>query len=70
VQYGVSLPTGGECGDPGFLVELAERAEAVGWDGVFLEDYVCYGGEPAALAGDPGTSLVKLQESINSLGGG
>jgi alkanesulfonate monooxygenase SsuD/methylene tetrahydromethanopterin reductase-like flavin-dependent oxidoreductase (luciferase family) len=48
VQYGVSLPTGGECGDPGFLVELAERAEAVGWDGVFLEDYVCYGGEPAA----------------------
>src|SRR5436190_24091164 len=24
---------------------LAERAEAVGWDGLFLEDYVCYGGD-------------------------
>jgi alkanesulfonate monooxygenase SsuD/methylene tetrahydromethanopterin reductase-like flavin-dependent oxidoreductase (luciferase family) len=48
VQYGVSLPTGGECGDPAFLVELAEHAEATGWDGVFLEDYVCYAGDPAA----------------------
>jgi hypothetical protein len=34
------LPTGGACGDPRFLVELAERAEATGWDGLFLEDYV------------------------------
>jgi len=47
VQYGLSLPTGGECGDPRFLVELAERAEAAGWDGLFLEDYVCYGGDRA-----------------------
>jgi alkanesulfonate monooxygenase SsuD/methylene tetrahydromethanopterin reductase-like flavin-dependent oxidoreductase (luciferase family) len=47
VLYGLSLPTGGECGDPQFLLALAERAEAVGWDGVFLEDYVCYQGDPA-----------------------
>jgi alkanesulfonate monooxygenase SsuD/methylene tetrahydromethanopterin reductase-like flavin-dependent oxidoreductase (luciferase family) len=46
VQYGVALPTGGECGDPRFLVELCERAEAAGWDGLFLEDYVCYQGDP------------------------
>jgi alkanesulfonate monooxygenase SsuD/methylene tetrahydromethanopterin reductase-like flavin-dependent oxidoreductase (luciferase family) len=46
VQYAVALPTGGECGDPRFLVELGERAEAAGWDGVFLEDYVCYQGDP------------------------
>jgi alkanesulfonate monooxygenase SsuD/methylene tetrahydromethanopterin reductase-like flavin-dependent oxidoreductase (luciferase family) len=47
VLYGLSLPTGGECGDPRFLVDLAERAEAAGWDGLFLEDYVCYGGDRA-----------------------
>ena len=47
MQYGLSLPTGGECGDPRFLVDLAERAEAAGWDGLFLEDYVCYGGDRA-----------------------
>ena len=34
-------------GDPRFLVDLAERAEAAGWDGLFLEDYVCYGGDRA-----------------------
>jgi alkanesulfonate monooxygenase SsuD/methylene tetrahydromethanopterin reductase-like flavin-dependent oxidoreductase (luciferase family) len=45
VDYGLALPTGGECGDPRFLVELGELAERSGWDGVFLEDYVCYQGE-------------------------
>jgi alkanesulfonate monooxygenase SsuD/methylene tetrahydromethanopterin reductase-like flavin-dependent oxidoreductase (luciferase family) len=48
MRYGLCLPTGGACGDPLFLVQLAERAEAVGWDGVFLEDYVCYQGDPVA----------------------
>lgn len=47
MEFGVCLPTGGECGDPSFLVELAERGEAAGWDGVFLEDYVCYQGDPS-----------------------
>jgi alkanesulfonate monooxygenase SsuD/methylene tetrahydromethanopterin reductase-like flavin-dependent oxidoreductase (luciferase family) len=45
VRYGLALPTGGECGDPRFLVELAELAEAVGWEGVFLEDYIGYQGQ-------------------------
>jgi alkanesulfonate monooxygenase SsuD/methylene tetrahydromethanopterin reductase-like flavin-dependent oxidoreductase (luciferase family) len=47
MQYGLSLPTGRECGDPLFLVDLAVRAESAGWDGVFLEDYVWYQGDPA-----------------------
>jgi alkanesulfonate monooxygenase SsuD/methylene tetrahydromethanopterin reductase-like flavin-dependent oxidoreductase (luciferase family) len=47
LRYGLCLPTGGACGDPRFLVQLAERAEANGWDGLFLEDYVCYQGDPA-----------------------
>ena len=40
--FGLALPTGGECGDPRVLVELAELAEAAGWDGVFLEDYCAH----------------------------
>lgn len=47
LQYGLSLPTGGECGDPRLLIELAELCESSGWDGAFLEDYVCYQGDPA-----------------------
>jgi alkanesulfonate monooxygenase SsuD/methylene tetrahydromethanopterin reductase-like flavin-dependent oxidoreductase (luciferase family) len=48
VRYGLALPTGGECGDPRFLVELGERAEAAGWEALFPEDYVLYQGDPAA----------------------
>jgi alkanesulfonate monooxygenase SsuD/methylene tetrahydromethanopterin reductase-like flavin-dependent oxidoreductase (luciferase family) len=48
VRFGLALPTGGECVDPRFVVGLAERAEAAGWDGVFPEDYVLYQGDPSA----------------------
>ena len=42
MRYGLALPTGGECGDPRFLLELSVLAEQHGWDGVFFEDYVFY----------------------------
>ena len=48
MKYALALPTGGACGDPRVLVELAARAEAAGWDGIFLEDYVVYQGDPRA----------------------
>jgi len=60
VEYGVALPTGGECGDPTFLVELAELAEHAGWDGVFLEDYICYQGDPANPTCDSWTALAAI----------
>jgi alkanesulfonate monooxygenase SsuD/methylene tetrahydromethanopterin reductase-like flavin-dependent oxidoreductase (luciferase family) len=60
VRYGLALPTGGECGDPRFLVELAERAEAAGWDGVFLEDYVVYQGDPQAPTCDTWAVLAAM----------
>jgi alkanesulfonate monooxygenase SsuD/methylene tetrahydromethanopterin reductase-like flavin-dependent oxidoreductase (luciferase family) len=47
VRYGIALPTGGECGDPRFVLELARLAEAAAWDGIFLEDYVWYQGDPS-----------------------
>lgn len=46
MRCGLSLPTGGECGDPRFLLDLATAAEVAGWEGVFFEDYVCYSGDP------------------------
>lgn len=60
MRYGLALPTGGECGDPRFLVELAERAEEAGWDGVFLEDYVVFQGDPAAPTCDPWIALAGM----------
>jgi len=57
VRYGLSLPNGGECGDPRFLLELAERGEAAGWEGLFLEDYITYQGDPHAPTCDVWTTL-------------
>src|SRR5581483_12151847 len=60
VRYGLSLPDGGECGDPRFLLELGELAEAAGWEGLFLEEYVCYQGDPAAPTSPAWTVLAAL----------
>ena len=70
MKYGVALPTGGECGDPTFLVELAESAEKKGWDGVFLEDYICYQGDPAAPTCDTWTALaaIAMRTTVITLG--
>ena len=48
----VGLPNLGDYGDPVLLVDLARRAEAAGWDGVFLWDHVVYR-EPGWPAADP-----------------
>jgi alkanesulfonate monooxygenase SsuD/methylene tetrahydromethanopterin reductase-like flavin-dependent oxidoreductase (luciferase family) len=57
LRYGLSLPNGAECGDPRFVLELAERGEAAGWEGIFLEDYVSYQGDPNAPTCDVWTTL-------------
>ena len=60
MRFGLALPTGGECGDPSFLAELGERAEDAAWDGIFLEDYVCYQGHPAAPTCDTWVALAAI----------
>jgi alkanesulfonate monooxygenase SsuD/methylene tetrahydromethanopterin reductase-like flavin-dependent oxidoreductase (luciferase family) len=60
VKYAVALPTGGECGDPTFLLDLAVLAEDAGWDGVFLEDYICYQGDPANPTCDTWAALAAI----------
>jgi alkanesulfonate monooxygenase SsuD/methylene tetrahydromethanopterin reductase-like flavin-dependent oxidoreductase (luciferase family) len=60
MKYGLALPTGKERGDPTFLVELAVLAEATGWDGVFLEDYICFQGDTRAPTCDPWIALAGI----------
>ena len=70
LRYGLTLPNGGACGDPRFLVELAERAEAAGWDGLFLEDYVSYQGDPREATCDvwPALGAIALRTKRMILG--
>jgi alkanesulfonate monooxygenase SsuD/methylene tetrahydromethanopterin reductase-like flavin-dependent oxidoreductase (luciferase family) len=60
VRYSLTLPVGGACADPEFLVDLAVRAEEAGWDGVFLEDYVLFHGKPTSATCDPWIALAAI----------
>jgi alkanesulfonate monooxygenase SsuD/methylene tetrahydromethanopterin reductase-like flavin-dependent oxidoreductase (luciferase family) len=60
MEHGLALPTGGECGDPAFILELAIEAERHGWDAVFLEDYICFQGDPTAPTCDPWVALAAI----------
>lgn len=65
MQYALVLPSGGECSDPRILADLAALAEAVGWDGVFLEDYIVYTNDeyysvPGSPTHDPWVALAAM----------
>src|SRR5436305_4533204 len=64
MRYGLSLPNGGECANPQFLLELAILAEEAGWEGIFLEDYICYTNDaysvPSPATIDPWVALAAL----------
>jgi alkanesulfonate monooxygenase SsuD/methylene tetrahydromethanopterin reductase-like flavin-dependent oxidoreductase (luciferase family) len=40
MRYGLGLANTGAYGDLRVMAELANLAEASGWDGIFLEDYI------------------------------
>jgi alkanesulfonate monooxygenase SsuD/methylene tetrahydromethanopterin reductase-like flavin-dependent oxidoreductase (luciferase family) len=67
MRYFLGLPTGGACGDPRFVLELAQRAEDAGWDGVLLEDYVWYQGDPAASTCDAWAALAAMAVSTERI---
>ncbi len=62
VRFGLYLPPFGPFGDPAVLVELAVRAEAAGWDGVFLWDHVVSDALPIA---DPWTTLAAMAHATD-----
>jgi len=64
LRYGVYLPPFGPFGDPKVLIDLAERAEAVGWDGVFLWDHLVYHELPIV---DPWTTLAAMAQATKTI---
>jgi alkanesulfonate monooxygenase SsuD/methylene tetrahydromethanopterin reductase-like flavin-dependent oxidoreductase (luciferase family) len=63
-RCGLYLPPSGPFGDPAVLVDLAVRAEASGWDGVFLWDHLVSGPLPIA---DPWTTLGAIAQATREL---
>jgi alkanesulfonate monooxygenase SsuD/methylene tetrahydromethanopterin reductase-like flavin-dependent oxidoreductase (luciferase family) len=53
LRYGLYLSPAGPAGDPRAMAELAAEAEAAGWDGIFLEDYIVWQGRAGTPTYDP-----------------
>ncbi|MDQ1015086.1 LLM class flavin-dependent oxidoreductase [Streptomyces afghaniensis] len=64
LRFGIYLPPFGPFGDPSVLVDLAVRAEAAGWDGVFLWDHVVADAMPIV---DPWTTLAAIAHATENL---
>lgn len=64
LRCGIYLPPMGPLGDPEALVDLAVRAEAAGWDGVFLWDHVVTAFPPIA---DTWTTLAAIAAATTTV---
>jgi alkanesulfonate monooxygenase SsuD/methylene tetrahydromethanopterin reductase-like flavin-dependent oxidoreductase (luciferase family) len=60
MQYGLELSNAGPSGDARTLADLAALAEAAGWDGVFLEDYIVHWLAPDVPTYDPWVALAAI----------
>ncbi len=59
MRCGIGLPNLHELADPRVLADLGRRAEAAGWDGVFIWDHIS-ARAPAAPATDPWIALAAI----------
>ena len=65
VRFGLSVATLGDFGDPRFVMRLAQKAEAAGWEALFVWDHLAYAwGVPA---GDPWVILSAVATSTRRL---
>jgi alkanesulfonate monooxygenase SsuD/methylene tetrahydromethanopterin reductase-like flavin-dependent oxidoreductase (luciferase family) len=58
-RFGLSLPIFGELADPRVVADVAARAEARGWDGVFVWDHLFYSA-PVREVADPWVTLAAI----------
>jgi alkanesulfonate monooxygenase SsuD/methylene tetrahydromethanopterin reductase-like flavin-dependent oxidoreductase (luciferase family) len=58
MRYALDISPAGELGDPRSMAELARLAEAAGWDGIFVEDYLVH--PLAAETYDPWITLAAM----------
>lgn len=56
MHFGIYLPSVDDYADAACLADLAQQAEAAGWEGVFIWDHI---GQPAAVA-DPWIALAAM----------
>ena len=53
MHFAINIPNFGDFADPRAVADLAQRAEAAGWDGLFIWDHVTYAKRLLYEIGDP-----------------
>jgi alkanesulfonate monooxygenase SsuD/methylene tetrahydromethanopterin reductase-like flavin-dependent oxidoreductase (luciferase family) len=53
MRFAVDVPNFGDFADPRVVADLARRAEAAGWDGLFVWDHVVHRKELRRTIADP-----------------
>src|SRR5689334_20047926 len=66
MRYGMTLPAFGAFADPHYLIEVAQAAEAAGWDGFFLWDTVIHDEQGYAIA-EPWSALAAIATATQRL---
>jgi probable F420-dependent oxidoreductase len=67
MRYAVNIPNFGTGGDPRTLVDLAQRAEAAGWDGFFVWDHVLVDPAWKAEIADPWVALAAIAQATTTI---
>lgn len=67
MQYLLNIGAAGPGRDPRALAELAARAEAAGWDGMLLEDYLVYQHQVGLPAYNPWVVLAAMATATTRL---
>jgi len=65
MHYGIEVVTLGDYADPRLVVQLAQAAEAAGWEGVFIWDHL--GFTWGAPSGDPWVILAAVAQATRRL---
>jgi probable F420-dependent oxidoreductase len=65
MHYGIEVVTLGDYADPRLVVQLAQAAEAAGWEGVFIWDHL--GFTWGAPSGDPWIILAAVAQATRQL---
>jgi hypothetical protein len=62
IKFGVHIPNFGPFGEPAAIVQLAQTADAAGWDGVFLWDHIRWEHDQWPIA-DPWIALAAAAQA-------
>jgi alkanesulfonate monooxygenase SsuD/methylene tetrahydromethanopterin reductase-like flavin-dependent oxidoreductase (luciferase family) len=67
MRFAINVPNFGPFADPLAVVELAQAAEAAGWDGFFLWDHVLWTNPEPLPVADPWVSLAAIAQATERI---